>query len=309
MVGNLAGKVVADVSLGDSVHEVRADRAEEVSVHGAESTSDEVPFSSIVVRKGRVGVLKVGDHDEPVVDGEVGDTVVLDNFSKTSHFLTEEGEESEHSDEESIRDEDIHAVTSVENEGLGVKVVGPGRVPELSRSIAEKVSGPSEELLNEKPSETVDGSIFEKLVEDDSGSDFDLLRVLLELALRKSTGNEDFVASQVSGSGVVLGVRDTPRVVRYENERVKEESDGVVEGLRGRESLVTTFVTENPNTSHNPTLDSPVQGPRGPLGSESSPSVESITLETKGGIDEGSGVSESGDESEIASDIGERDCG
>jgi hypothetical protein len=94
--------------------------------------------------------------------------------------------------------------------------------------------------LNEKPSETVDGSIFEKLVEDDSGSDFDLLRVLLELALRKSTGNEDFVASQVSGSGVVLGVRDTPRVVRYENERVKEESDGVVEGLRGRESLVTT---------------------------------------------------------------------
>jgi hypothetical protein len=103
-------------------HEVRTDGAEKVSVHGAESTSDEVPFSSIVVRKGRIGVLKVGDHDEPVVDGEVGDTVVLDNFSETSHFLTEEGEESEHSDEESIRDEDIHAVTSVENEGLGVKV-------------------------------------------------------------------------------------------------------------------------------------------------------------------------------------------
>lgn len=42
---------------------------------------------------------------------------------------------------------------------------------------------------------------------------------------------------------VVTGVRDTPRVVRDEEERVEEESDRVVDGFRRRESLVTTCDT------------------------------------------------------------------
>lgn len=104
------------------------------------------------MREGRVGVLQVRYHDEPVVTGvrqgcqkrtrskerrsgefgrkkkreslhrEVGDTVVLDDFSEASHLLSEEGEEGEHADEEGVRDENIRAVTSVENEGLGVEV-------------------------------------------------------------------------------------------------------------------------------------------------------------------------------------------
>lgn len=100
--------------------------------------------------------------------------------------------------------------------------------------------------MNEEPTETVDGGIFEELIEDNTGSDFDLLGVLLDLALRKRAGHENLVAGQVAGSGVVLGVGDTPRVVGYKDERVEEETHRVVEGLRSRESLVTTCHREKP---------------------------------------------------------------
>lgn len=131
------------------MHEVRSDGTKEVSVDGAESATDEVPLVSAVVRELGVGVLKVGDHDEPVVDGEVRNTVVLDDFSETSHLLSKEGEEGEHSNEESVGNENVGTVTSVEDERFRVEVVGPGRVPSLSRSVGEEVSGPSEELCKE----------------------------------------------------------------------------------------------------------------------------------------------------------------
>lgn len=113
----------------------------------------------------------------------------------------------------------------------------------------------------------------------------------------------------MTGSSVVLSVGDPPRVVGYEDERVKEESHSVVEGLGSGESLVTTFVTENPDSSHNPTLNSPVQCPGSPFGSESSPSVEYFSIETESGVNEGSSVSESGNESEIPENVSERDEG
>lgn len=125
VVRDLAAEVVSDVSLSDSVHEVRADGTKEVSVDGAESATDEVPLVGAVVRELRVGVLKVGDHDEPVVDSEVRNTVVLDDFSEPSHLLSEKGEEGEHADKESVRDENVGTVTSVEDERFRVEVVGP----------------------------------------------------------------------------------------------------------------------------------------------------------------------------------------
>lgn len=80
----------------------------------------------------------------------------------------------------------------------------------MSRSVGEEVSRPSEELLDDEPSETVDRSIFEELVEVNTRSDFDLLGVGLDLAFSESTRNEDFIPSHVSSCGVVLGVRDSP---------------------------------------------------------------------------------------------------
>jgi hypothetical protein len=98
------------------------------------------------LQQGESEEIKINPETYPVVDGEVRDTVVLDDFSETSHLLTKDGEEGEHADEESIGNEHIGSVTGVENEGFGVEVVGPGRVPGLARSVGEEVSGPSEEL-------------------------------------------------------------------------------------------------------------------------------------------------------------------
>jgi hypothetical protein len=68
------------------------------------------------VREGGVGVLQIGDHDEPVVRVEVRDTPVLDDGGETSHVVTEDGEETAHAEEEGVRDEDLLAVTLVEDE-------------------------------------------------------------------------------------------------------------------------------------------------------------------------------------------------
>lgn len=53
-MGDLGGNVVSDVGLSDSVHEVRSDRSQHVSVDGAESSLGESPLSGTVMRQ--VGV-------------------------------------------------------------------------------------------------------------------------------------------------------------------------------------------------------------------------------------------------------------
>jgi hypothetical protein len=219
------------------------------------------------VGKGRVGVLKVRDHDEPVVRVEVRDTPVLDDGREATHVVTENGEETAHAEEESVGDEDLLAVTGVEDERVGVEVVGPLGVPGGSSGVHEQVSGPAEKLrkakervrtetkderkdsrtnlLNEEPSETVDGSVLEELVELKTLLNLALLAssLLGDLAELGSAGNEDLVAGSVTGGGVVLRVRDPPRVVGDHDEGVEEETHGVVNGLGRREGLVTALVT------------------------------------------------------------------
>jgi len=57
--------VVGDVGLADTVEDVLADGAHELSVDGGEGTSREGPLVGGVVREDGVGVLQVGDEDEP----------------------------------------------------------------------------------------------------------------------------------------------------------------------------------------------------------------------------------------------------
>ena len=112
--------------------------------------------------------------------------------------------------------------------------------------------------------ELVDGSIFNSLSElglsesgnatisttqsdalEDSLDTLDLL-VLLDggvAQLGSSSGNKDLVSGHVASSGVVLTVRDSPRVVGYKEDRVQDPSDKVVDALAGRVRLVTTLVT------------------------------------------------------------------
>ena len=68
--------------------------------------------------------------------------------------------------------------------------------------------------------------------------------------LGSSSGDKDLVSGQVTGSGVVLTVRDSPRVVWDEQDRVENPSDKVVDALAGRVRLVTTLVAEGVSYAH-----------------------------------------------------------
>ena len=63
----------------------------------------------------------VTDHDEPMVDGEVGDTVVLDERGNAV-VVTKDGERSQNNGESSVGEEDLIAVSGVEEEGSRVVV-------------------------------------------------------------------------------------------------------------------------------------------------------------------------------------------
>lgn len=63
------------------------------------------------------------DHDEPVVDCEVGNSVVLDDGSETV-VVAENGEAGDDNGESGVGDEDLVAVASVEEEGAGIEVCG-----------------------------------------------------------------------------------------------------------------------------------------------------------------------------------------
>jgi hypothetical protein len=65
VVRDLGRDVVGNVGLADTVEDVLADGAHELSVNGGKGTSSERPLVGGVVREDRVGVLKVGDEDEP----------------------------------------------------------------------------------------------------------------------------------------------------------------------------------------------------------------------------------------------------
>jgi len=76
---NLGVDVVSNVRLADTVHEVRSDRAEKVTVNCAQGSALEVPLACAVVGKTRISVLEVRDHDKPVVGVEVRNDIVLED--------------------------------------------------------------------------------------------------------------------------------------------------------------------------------------------------------------------------------------
>lgn len=172
VVRNLAADVVRDVVFANRVHKVRTDGTEHLPVDSAQSATLEVPLLAVVVREHRIGVLKVRDHDEPVVDHQVRNKVVLGNSRDATSVVTEKSEETAHGKEAGVGDEDLLTVTSVENERVGVEVcdnqivskptrsrqpyksrqqeliltVGSLRVPVLARSVGKEVRRPAEEL-------------------------------------------------------------------------------------------------------------------------------------------------------------------
>lgn len=130
----------------------------------------------------------------------------------------------------------------------------------VAGDVDQEVHGPAEELLQDQVAGSQDRGLLHELAElvdglADTGS-----------VLITGLGNEDHVASKVTGSLVVLAVGDLPREVGDQQERVADPADGVVQDLGGREGLVTTLVGQDPNTGTDETLDDGIQSPEDDTG-------------------------------------------
>jgi hypothetical protein len=231
VVGNLGGDVVGNVGFTNTVEDVRANGSEEVSVNGGKSSTGKGPLVSRVVGQDGVGVLEVGNENEPVVNPKVrngvkhehlGNRALVGPVAKTSH---DRGDTD-------VGQDNVKVVTSLEDDGSGVEVVGTDRVVRLSTGVHNKVSGPSEDLANEQVEANHDRRVLESFTE----------LVLSELG-KVHTEHFTLLTSKVTGSGVVTTVGNSPGVVRNEEQRVNDQTDGVVDSLGRGVGLVTTFVT------------------------------------------------------------------
>lgn len=127
----------------------------------------------------------------------------------------------------------------------------------VASNVGEEVHGPTEQLLHDNVAGGQEGGLFEQLVQfmDSLANAGGILRTRL--------GDENHVTSDVTSGLVVLSVGDLPREVRDEQSRVADPTDSVVQPLGRRERLVTTLVSQNPDTGTEETLKNSVQAPQG----------------------------------------------
>lgn len=75
--------MVRDVVMRDVVEEEAASPTQERPVYGADGTAEEAPLLVAVVRDGRVRVVEVREHDDPVVGEDVRHEVELEEVGDT----------------------------------------------------------------------------------------------------------------------------------------------------------------------------------------------------------------------------------
>lgn len=235
---DLGRNVVADVRLADAVKHKRADKSQTVSVNGGQGTSGKVPLLVAVVRNKRVGVLQERDRDQPVVDVEVRNEIIGSDLGERA-VVSPSTEDGEKKGDSEIRCNDLLPVSLVKDNRVGVEMVGEFRVVLLSRGVSDEVHRPAEELLSEQVSHHEKWGIADGLGKFELSSlgdveAFDILFALIESGvamLVSGAGNENLITSEVTGSSVMSAMRDSPAVVRNTNGRMKNPSNGVVDGL------------------------------------------------------------------------------
>ena len=209
--------VVENVGLDDAVKEIAADETE-LAVDSGSGSASEGPGVGVVVRKRGVGVLEVGDGNEPVVDPEVRKEVPDEKVLETE-VLVDEVESSTGQSETDVREEDQLLVLALVQRAGRVEVVDTTEpavalaltlalgllvVVDVASNVGDEVQRPAEELLENHVGSGSDGGLLHqlrKLVDSvaNSGS-IDLTGL----------GKEDHVTLHVASGLVVLAVGDLP---------------------------------------------------------------------------------------------------
>jgi len=160
---HLGEEVVDNVEVSDVVEEESSLPSKDRSVNGGSGTSLEVPFLSAVVGHDGVGVVQVGDHDEPVTDAKPWDAVVLSDL-RSAPDRARVADPPNHGGNTEVGHNHSVALGLGEQDGVGVKVVCPFRVGLLAGYVEEQVSRERQNLLPDQHIESVDGGVSEDLL-------------------------------------------------------------------------------------------------------------------------------------------------
>ena len=110
--------MVYDVVMGDIVEEEAALPAEEGAIDGSGRATLVTPSAAAVVRDIRVCVVEVGDHDEPVCDGEPGYEVELGDGGEAVEGACV-GDAADHGEDADVGDDDGVALAFGEEDRVG----------------------------------------------------------------------------------------------------------------------------------------------------------------------------------------------
>jgi len=219
---DLAGNVMSDVGLANSVKDVLSDRSKELSVKRAKSTLGKGPLFGRVVGQKRVGVLSKRNSDQPMVDLQVRQDVENKDLLESTlrHPVSNDGEDDS---ETEVGDQDLGSVFRLEDDGRGGEVVGEPRVPLLSTSVPDQISRPSEQLLNDQVVEDDNRSItdsflefFLSLLRDGSSIQLSFLLDSRRTDLAPRLGNKHFIPGHMPRSRMMPSMTDPPRMIRNE---------------------------------------------------------------------------------------------
>lgn len=129
-----------------------------------------------------------------------------------------------------------------------------GTIIRLASEVEEKISRPSNQLMDEAVPETENGGVLSQLSKLNEVCVSFTTQVPLCPGLT-AVGNKSRVLLDVAGVLMVLRVGKTPRMERHKEERVHEESHDMVESLVPGESTVSTLVCQDPDASEDEALD------------------------------------------------------
>lgn len=132
------------------------------AINGQGSTTLEVPDIFPVMRQGRVGVLKIGDENQPKVNKEVRDHIVLDDGQRAKH-LTSIDKTTNGDKHAQNRLVDISDLVAVKDIAVRVEVGGPAGV-RLASDISEEIQGPAKHKHQEHAVEHGNGAFFQSRV-------------------------------------------------------------------------------------------------------------------------------------------------
>lgn len=260
---NLREEMVNDVVVDDVVKEVAADPAE-ITVNGGEGALNKGPALGLEVRDVGVGMVEIGDGNQPVVNPHVGLDVHEEN-----HLPADVGrgkvEDVSHDGEAEIGDGNEDGLAGTEDGRGGLEVADAKEADVLlllavgaGRDVEEEVRLPASELVEEELDDLNDGDVLKELAVEVQVNEAALLAIL------GGVGNEGHVLLHVAGEAVVAVVRVLPAEVGDHQGGVKDPAHHIVELGVQREGAVAALVGENPHAGEDEALDVSVDSPGDP---------------------------------------------